>query len=63
MNCTFQQYLLNVGIRSVEFTYEKEILQQNIPYFKENWKQNISEYKALTFLHFHLNNNDENIST
>jgi hypothetical protein len=54
-NVTFEQYLINVGIRSSEFTYEDEILFQNVKYFKKCWKQQLSPYKALLFLNDEIN--------
>lgn len=55
MICSFQLYLLDVGIRSSEYTYEREILWANIPYFKDCWRKNLSAYKALLFLNDYLN--------
>lgn len=64
MNCSFQLYLLDVGIRSSEYTYKREVLWENIPYFNACWKQSLSPYKALLFLHDHLNyKNDSLISS
>lgn len=54
MNWTFQKYLLDVGIRSSEYTYERDVLWANIPYFKDCFKNGLSAYKALLFLHDYL---------
>ena len=55
MNCSFQLYLLDLGIRSSDYNYSRELLYNNIPYFKKCWKENLSTYKALEFFYFHLN--------
>ena len=50
----FYQYLINVGIRSAEYGYTTEELFSNIEYFKTCYKDNLSAYKALLFLSYHL---------
>lgn len=50
----FYQYLINVGIRSAEYGYSDDVLYSNIEYFKECYKRNLSAYKALLFLSYHL---------
>jgi hypothetical protein len=47
---TFEAYLIEVGIRSSEYTHSKEILYENIDYFKKCYEYNLSTYKALLFL-------------
>jgi hypothetical protein len=47
---TFEKYLINVGIRSHEFSYRDEELFGYIEYFRESFERNISPYKALLFL-------------
>ena len=54
MNCTFQQYLIDVGVRSSEYTYEREELIKHVRYFKKCWKSDLSAYKALLFLTDHI---------
>ena len=49
MNKTFEQYLINVGIRSSEFTYDDDILFSNVEYFRKCYADDLSEYKALLF--------------
>ena len=44
-----KQYLIKVGIRSIEFTYDTEIILNNVEYFEKCRKQGLSEYKALLF--------------
>lgn len=50
MKKTFEQYLIKVGIRSLEYTLSDEILFKNIDYFRKCYDDNLSEYKALLFL-------------
>lgn len=45
----FEQYLINVGIRSAEYTYSEELLFEHIDYFKKCYKEHLSAYKALLF--------------
>lgn len=45
----FNQYLINVGIRSAEYTYSEELLFEHIDYFKKCYKEHLSAYKALLF--------------
>lgn len=51
---TFQKWLINLGERSVDYSYPKEVLYENIPYFKSCWKNGLSCYKSLEFFSFHL---------
>jgi hypothetical protein len=44
-----KQYLIKVGIRSSEFTYDTELILNNVEYFEKCRKQGLSEYKALLF--------------
>ena len=50
----FKHYLINVGIRSSEFTYTPEQLFANIDYFKECYEKHLSAHKALSLLSDHL---------
>lgn len=50
MNISLQKYLIEVGMRSAEYNYDKEILFANIPYFSRCLKSGLSPYKALLFL-------------
>ena len=52
----FKQYLINVGIRSCEYSYKDEDLFDNVDYFYRCWKIELSECKALEFLYDYLNN-------
>ena len=54
MKNTFENYLIMVGIRSIEYTYTEDELFDNIDYFKKCYKDNLSAYKALLFLYYHL---------
>ena len=51
---SFEIYLVNVGIRSAEYTYDDKILFENIKYFKKCYNNDLSAYKALLFLHDYL---------
>ena len=53
---TFEQYLIEIGIRSSEFTFKNDELFQNTKHFKKCWKDGISPYKALLFLNDEINN-------
>ena len=53
---TFEQYLIEIGIRSSEFTFNNDELLHNTKYFKKCWKSNLSPYKALLFLNDEINN-------
>lgn len=54
MKC-FEDYLILIGIRSLEYTYTDEVLFENKDYFKKCYNQNLSAYKALLFLYDYLN--------
>lgn len=51
----FQKYLIQVGQRSLEYTYPDEVVYANIGYFSECFRTNLSTYKALLFLGDYLN--------
>ena len=53
-NYSLEDILINVGIRSSEFTYTPEQLFANIDYFKECYEKHLSAYKALSLLSDHL---------
>lgn len=48
---TEEQYLITVGIRSLEYTYTDEELFSNLEYFKKCHRRGLSAYKALLFLY------------
>jgi hypothetical protein len=50
MDSSFEMYLINVGMRSEEFTHEASVLYSNIEYFRGCYESNLSAYKALLFL-------------
>ena len=56
----FDKYLIKVGMRSSEFNYNDETIFNNIDYFNNCRKKDLSAYKALLFLHDYLEekNND-----
>jgi hypothetical protein len=47
---TEEQYLIMVGIRSIEYSYTDEELFNNLEYFKKCHRRGLSAYKALLFL-------------
>ena len=52
---TFEEYLIDVSIRSVEdFLYTDDEITENIDHFKDCFESGISAYKALTFLIFYM---------
>jgi hypothetical protein len=51
---TFEMYLINVGMRSDEYSYEKDVLFDNIEYFRKCYNDGLSAYKALLFLYDYL---------
>jgi len=53
---SFEKYLIDVGVRSSEYTHDREILYANIEYFHKCYDNNLSAYKALLFLNDYLNN-------
>jgi len=50
----FDQYLIMVGIRSLEYTHSDEAIFANIDYFKRCMNAELSAYKALLFFHDYL---------
>jgi hypothetical protein len=50
----FEYYLIEVGIRSLEYTYTDAELYSNIEHFKKCFNDHISSYKALLMLNDHL---------
>ena len=54
-----EKYLILVGIRSLEFTYDEETLFKNIDYFEKCRIKDLSPYKALLFLNDYLSGDYE----
>lgn len=57
---TLEQYLIDVGIRASDNGHEidnmeRELLRDNVEYFKKCYYADLSAYKALLFLHDYLN--------
>ena len=52
---TFEQYLIEIGIRYYDWEYSRAILSENIKYFKKCWKDGLSPYKAILFLNDEIN--------
>lgn len=57
MKRTFENYLIMVGIRSLDFTYTDEQIMDKTEYFRKCFDDNLSAYKALLFLYDYLENN------
>lgn len=54
MTYSFEKYLLKIGQQSSEYPYTIDVIVDNIDYFKECFNNNLSEYKALEWFNFHL---------
>ena len=55
----FENYLIVIGIRSLEYNYSDEILFGNKEYFKTCYESRLSPYKALLFLYDYENDIDK----
>ena len=51
---TFENYLIMIGIRSLEYSYTDKELFKYTDYFKKCYENNLSAYKALLFLYDHI---------
>jgi hypothetical protein len=49
---TFEQYLVDVGVRSSEYGFSREELFENIEYFSGCYHRELSAYNALLFLSY-----------
>jgi hypothetical protein len=60
---SIEQYLIDVGIRASEYgdisEKERELLKNNVDYFKKCYMKGLSAYKALLFFHDYLNGDYE----
>lgn len=54
MNCTFEEYCINIGIRSLEFTYDVSTIMEHIRFFRDCYNNDLSAYKALLYLNAHI---------
>jgi len=57
---TLEQYLIDVGIRAFEYESEidnvkRELLKDNVEYFKKCYEKGLSAYKANLFLYDYVN--------
>lgn len=50
----WEMYLLWLGERSVDYSYTKEMIYENLGYFKRCWENHLSTYKALEFFNCEL---------
>lgn len=53
---TWEYYLIWLGERSSDYAYTKEILLENLDYFRKCYSNHLSTYKALEWLSFELDN-------
>lgn len=51
---SWEYYLIWLGERSVDYAYTKEMLEENIEYFRKCYNNRLSTYKALEWLSFEL---------
>lgn len=54
MDCTFEEYCVNIGIRSPEFTYDVSTIMEHIGFFRDCYNRDLSAYKALLYLNAHI---------
>jgi hypothetical protein len=55
---SFENYLIMVGIRSLEFDYPDDILFKYKDYYKNCYNDNLSAYKALLFLNDYIDDSE-----
>jgi hypothetical protein len=55
----WEEYLMILGERNVDYKYTTGELSENLTYFKKCWEENLSCYKALEMFHFHLEDKNE----
>lgn len=53
---TWEYYLLILGARSLDSAYTLTDIYNHINYFKNCWSNHLSQYKALEFFSFELDN-------
>lgn len=51
----FEEYLIALGERNIEYGYDTELLCEHLEYFRKSWKDGLSCYKALEFFWYQLN--------
>ena len=51
---TFENYLIMIGIRSLEYTYTDEELFENKEFFKKCYDRHIGAYYSLLQLHDYI---------
>jgi hypothetical protein len=54
MDCTFEEYCINIGIRSLEYTYDVPTIMKHIDFFRDCHRRGLSAYKALLYLNAHI---------
>ena len=56
MDCTFEEYCINIGIRSLEYTHDVSTIMKHIDFLRDCHRRDLSAYKALLFLQGHIDN-------
>ena len=51
----WELYLIWLGERSVDYSYTKEMLYENIEWFREGWSNNTNPYYMLEMFYFEIN--------
>lgn len=49
------EYIIKVSYLAKQVGYDEKVIIDNIDYFETKFKENLSPYKAVEFLYFHLN--------
>lgn len=52
---TFEEYLIILGERNLEYGYDTKLLYEHLEYFRKCWKDDLSTYKALEFFWYQIN--------
>ena len=60
---TWEYYLFILGVRLSDYTYTPKQVFDNIEYFKDCWRDHLSQYKALEFFSFELDNKQRDEKT
>lgn len=51
----FEEYLIILGERNLEYGYDTKLLYEHLDYFKQCHRNDLSCYKALEFFWYQLN--------
>jgi hypothetical protein len=50
----FKEYLIELGARSVDYSYTPRMIYEHLSYFRLCWEDNLSTFKALEFFSYEL---------